>query len=181
MASSRLQDDLLNDFREQKKTILEQIELFDPLATSLRKPAAQHLMSQGGIIIMEVLCYLLCLTSIAFTVLMDRIYPFTVLWDGKFGSRFSDLSHLTEPQAFNIAVHGLGCFIAFLFLVLARATGKIRSKNKVLQLAGKNIKQLVGQHLNRKASIEAIEQRHFTELPSLEESVRVTEVPNPGY
>lgn len=181
MTITRLQDDLIKDFNEQKKSINEQIELFEPLATSLRKPAAHRLMNQTVVFSTELLCYLLCLATIAFTVLMDRIYPFTVLLDGSFGSHVDDVLHLNEKQAFNVAVHSLGGIIAFLFFVLARATGRIRQKNAVLNLAGKNIKQLVGQHLKRKAAIENLEQRHFPDLPPLDAPQKVTDIPNPGY
>ena len=47
----------------------------------------------------------------------------------------------------------------------------------MLDLAGKNIKDLVGQHLNRKAAIDAIEQRHFLELPILPQEPVEKEIP----
>jgi hypothetical protein len=55
-------------------------------------------------------------------------------------------------------------------------------KNDVLDLAGKNIKTLVGEHLKRKAMMEMMEQRHFLELPAMSGSPDVfnpneTEIP----
>lgn len=181
MTTTRFQNDLIQDFNEQKKSINEQLELFEPLATSLRKPAAHRLMNQTVVLVTEALCYLLCLGAIAFTALMERIYPFTVLLDGSFGSHFDNVLHLNEKQAFNVAVHSLGCVIAILFFVLARATGKIRQKNAVLNLAGKNIKQLVGQHLKRKAAIDNLEQRHFPDFPPIDTTQKVSDIPNPGF
>ncbi len=40
-------------------------------------------------------------------------------------------------------------------------TREIRLKNDILNHAGKDIKQIVGQHLERKAALETIEQRHL--------------------
>jgi hypothetical protein len=47
-------------------------------------------------------------------------------------------------------------------------------------MAGARIKTLVGQHLQRKAAIDAIEQRHFNELP-VDYKTDVNAIPNPGY
>ena len=181
MMPAKLQDDLLNDFREQKQTLNEQIELFDPLATSLRRPAAQRLMSKGGLIFAEVMSYLLCLAMIAFAIMMNHIYPFGPLQNVRYIKSFDDLKHFSEAEHFSIAVHALPVLVALLFLIVARIVRSIRLKNDILDLAGKNIKTLVGQHLRRKACIEAIEQRHFLELPGMEESVNVNTVRNPGY
>ena len=46
--------------------IYEQIELLDPLGTSLRKPAAQRLAGKGALIFSEILCYLLAAGIITF-------------------------------------------------------------------------------------------------------------------
>lgn len=182
MASTRLQDDLLRDFKEQKAVIYDQVELLDPLATSLRKPAAQRLISKGAFIFGEILCYLLVLGVIAFAVFMDKIYPFYILSEIRFKTEYSKLGML-NVQAFTFAIYGILGLVAILFYVLARACRAIRLKNDILQLAGNTIKHIVGQHLKRKASIDAIEQRHFLELPNthLEEGVKVSQIPNPGY
>lgn len=164
---SRLQDDLLKDFRAQKKIILEQIELFDPLATSMRLPAAQRLMNKTLLIIVEVLFYLLFLSFVGFMLLMDVVYPFNFLSKIRYIKSIETFTQFTDAEYFSIAVHAMVGLIALLFFILARMVARIRLKNNILDLAGKNIKQLVGQHLNRKAAIDAIEQRHFLELPQL--------------
>jgi hypothetical protein len=179
--AQRLQDDLLYDFRDQKKVLIEQIELFDPLATSMRRPAAQRLMSKGGLILAEILCYLLFLGMIAFAILMNRIYPFAPLENIRYIKSMHEFTLLSEAEYFSMAVHAMAAFIGLLFLTIGRIIRTVRLKNDILDLAGKNIKMLVGQHLQRKAAIESIEQRHFHELPGLEESVRVNLIPNPGY
>lgn len=181
MSLTKLQEDLLNDFKEQKQIIVEQIELFDPLGTSLRKPAAQRLASKGGLILAEILCYLLCLGTLAFTIFLNLIYPFTSLSKVRYIQSVYDVTHLKEAEYFSIAVHAVVAFIALLFYIIARMTRMIRLKNNVLSLAGKNMKILVGQHLRRKAAIESIEQRHFFDLPSFGGTVSMNAIPNPGY
>ncbi|MCB9045861.1 MAG: hypothetical protein H6550_06955 [Chitinophagales bacterium] len=183
MTSTRLQDDLLKDFKEQKKMIYEQVELLDPLGTSLRKPAAQRLISKGFMIFSEVICYLLAAGIIAFMFFMDKIYPFYILADLRFKSEFRSMGWI-NIQAFVFAIYAVFGLVAVLFYALGRSSRAIRQKNDILNLAGKSIKEIVGQHLHRKASIDTIEQRHFRELPNehLEEGVvKVNEVPNPGY
>lgn len=184
MTSTRLQDDLLKDFKEQRKMIYKQVELLDPLATSLRKPAAQRLISKGSLIFSEVLCYVIVLGLIAFVVFMDKIYPFYILTELRFKSEFRQLGWV-NIQAFVMAVYALVIIIAILFFGLGRAARAFRLKNDILNLAGKNIKLVIGQHLERKASIGSIEQRHFQELPNEhleeEDGVVINEVPNPGY
>jgi hypothetical protein len=181
MSLTRLQEDLLNDFREQKQIILQQIDLFDPLATSLRKPAAQRLASKTGLVIAETFCYLLCLGAFAFTIFMNLIYPFTSLINIHYIKSVTDLTAMKEAEYFSIAVHCMAAFTGVLFFILARMTRRIRLKNNILSLAGKNMKELVGQHLKRKATIESIEQRHFLELPSIPEPTGVNAVANPGF
>jgi len=182
MTSTRLQDDFLRDFKEQKKMIYEQVELLDPLGTSLRKPAAQRLIGKGALIFSEVICYLLAIGIIAFLFFIDKIYPFYILSELRFKSEFRSLGWI-NIQAFIIAIYAAFGLIALLFYGLARSARAIRQKNDILSLAGKNIKEIVGQHLQRKAAIDTIEQRHFRELPNehLEEGVQVNEIPNPGY
>lgn len=164
--------------------IYEQVELLDPLGTSLRKPAAQRLASKGGLIFAEIICYLLAVGIIAFLFFMHKIYPFYILADLRNKSEFRSLGWL-NIEVFTVAIYAIITIMAIMFYGFARAARAFRLKNDILNLAGKNIKEIVGQHLKRKAAIDAIEQRHFLELPNhhLEEGVRVNvnEVPNPGY
>src|ERR1700761_8859615 len=88
MALTTLKDDLLQEFREERIMINEQIELLDPLATSLRRPAAQRLLSTGTLIITEFSCYIVSLGGIAFIAFMHRIYPFSLLKEVFYTSEF---------------------------------------------------------------------------------------------
>lgn len=182
MALTRLQDDLLHDFKEQKVIIEEQLEVFDPMGVQLAKPAAQRLVNKTLLIITEILCYLLSLASIAFAIFLTKLYPFYILSEIRFKPEYSKLGTVTVTL-FTASVYGLIGLIALLFFLLGWAVGSIRRKNTILNFAGKHIKKLVSQHLKRKAAIDVIEQRHFMEMPVMpaSEKVRVNEVRNPGY
>jgi hypothetical protein len=181
---SRLQDDLLQDFREQKAMISEQIDIFDPLGTQLRKPAARRLVSRTALIASEVFFYLLALSAIAVGLFMDRIYPLSVLSDVRY-SNAAEAVGKTNMANFAIAFYALLGIVSVLSYIIARSMRKIRLKNSILYFAGKHINTLVEQHLKRKAAILTIEQRHFTELPFMtagsNEDILVSDVANPAY
>lgn len=186
MSSNRLQDDLLQEFKEQKKTNYELIELLDPLATSLRKPAAQRVLSKSALIFSEILLYLLALGVVAFAVFMDKIYPFYLITDMRARVDYQAELGSSNIQMMNIALYGIVIFIGVLFYFFGRMIRRIRLKNDILNLAGKNIKYIVSEHLKRKAALDTIEQRHFDELPNRhleeeEENVDVNDVANPGF
>ena len=179
MAVTRLQDDLLHEFREEKRMIQSQIDLFDPLAASLRKPAAQRLASKGLILFGALLCWALFLISIATCIFLDKLYPFYLLFQLKRPEHAQALG-LQNVQLLQWSVYALIGFAGLMFVFLARALARIGQKNDILHFAGSRIKTLIGQHLQRKAAIDAIEQRHFNELPA-DTAIYVNEVPNPAY
>lgn len=186
MSSNRLQDDLLQEFKEQKKTNYELIELLDPLATSLSKPAAKRLLSKGALIFAEIFFYLLAAGVVAFAVFMDKIYPFYLITDMRARTDFQSMVGGNNIMVLNIVIYAIVVFVAVLFYFFARMIRQIRLKNDILHIAGKNIKHIVSQHLKRKAAIDAIEQRHFDELPNqhLEEEgvqLNVNDISNPGF
>jgi len=181
MALSRLQDDLLQEFREERKLISGQLELFDPLAASRYKPAAKRLLNKGLLIFFEIITYLLFLCSIAVVIFMNRLFPLYVL-DAVRRKGLEPFPRY-ETDSFFWLVTGLIIFTGIQFFIIARIIRRIRLKNDILNLAGKHIKTLVGQHLTRKAAIDSIEQRHFTELPDIQPApaTGIHSVPNPGY
>lgn len=181
MALSRLQDDLLQEFREEKKLVFSQLEIFDPLAASLRKPAAKRLLNKGLLIFLEIVSYLLSLCSIAVVIFMNRLFPLYVL-DAVHRKGLERLDRY-ETDSFFWLVTGLIVFTGIQFFIIARITRRIRLKNDILNIAGRHIKTLVGQHLTRKAAIDSIEQRHFTELPEMPPAPvqGVNSISNPGY
>lgn len=183
--ASRLQDDLLFDFREQKTLIEQQLEVFDPLGTELSKPAARRLVSKTALIIAEILCYTLAAGAVAFAILMTRFPPFDVLPQIRFNPDIVKLGW-QRIEWFNMAIYGRLGIIAILFYIIARTMRSIRLKNNILHYAAKHIKIMVGQHLKRKASLQTTYERHFTELPPLpgeimHNPIGVNEVINPGF
>jgi hypothetical protein len=186
MALTRLQDDLLHDFKEQKAMIEQQLKVFDPLGTELSKPAAQRLVSKGALIGAEILCYLLTASSVVFAVFMAKVPPFTILPELRFKPEYTKLG--LQVEMFNAAIYGMVGVIAILFYLLGRGMRSIRLKNDILHFAGKNIKTLVSQNLQRRAAIQVLGQRHFFDIPSTDdegvvfvEKTQVNEVRNPGY
>ncbi len=192
MALTTLKDDLLHEFREERIMINEQIELLDPLATSLRKPAAQRLLSSGTLIISEISCYIVSLGGLAFIGFMHMIYPFSIMGDIFYNSKVRNEAGATNLAYFIIAVYGITAISVVLVFIIGRMAREIRLKNDILHVAGKDIKTIVGQHLERKAAHDTIEQRHMLglsgiSLPSAQatqpsrQKVHVNEAVNPGY
>ncbi len=202
MALTTLKDDLLEEFREERIMIREQIELLDPLATSLRKPAAQRLLSSGTLIITEVTCYILSLGGIAFMALLHKIYPFVVLEDIFYNAEYRAKLGSENLLYFILGIYGLALIGVILIFILGRMAREMRMKNDILYQAGKDIKTIVGQHLERKAAHDTIEQRHMLGLSGVsmqapkESSIeppghstsfrmpnigKVNQIPNPGF
>lgn len=161
MSLTTLKDDLLHEFREERVMISDQIELLDPLATSLRKPAAQRLLSSGTLIMTEFICYIISLGGIAFMAFMHKIMPFNVLSQMFYSSSLRNGIGATNLFFLILAIYGLAAIGVVLIFVIGRMAREIRLKNDILNMAGKDIKTIVGQHLERKAALDTIEQRHM--------------------
>ena len=181
MAVSRLQDDLLHEFREEKRVIQSQIELIEPLSASLRRPAVQRVAAKGMILFGELLCWVLFLVAIAMCIFLNKLYPFYLLFELSRPEHVRELG-IQHVQLLRWAVYALIILAGLLFAILARSLARIRQKNSVLYMASSGIKTLTGQLLTRRAAIETLEQKHFHELPP--EAIPLTDVndvPNPGY
>ncbi|MES2703632.1 MAG: hypothetical protein V4649_13400 [Bacteroidota bacterium] len=184
MSFATLKDDLLQEFREERIMINEQIALLDPLATSLRRPAAQRLLSSGTLMITETSCYIVSLGGVAFVSLMHRIYPLsllnTLLYDPVVRSKAGSLNIMYLL----LAVYGIASISVIGIFIIGRMAREMRLKNDILNHAGKDIKTIVGQHLERKAALDTIEQRHHLGVSSVSPVVKkpaVNDMPNPGY
>lgn len=164
MSLTTLKDDLLAEFREERIMINDQLEKLDPLATALRCPAAQKLLSSSTLFIAEFTCYVISLGGIAFGALMHRIYPFNLLNKALYTPEVRNalggpnLSLLIAATYALLAIGVVGIF------VIGRMSREIRLKNEVLHMAGRDVKAIVGQHLERKAALKTIEQRHLLGL-----------------
>ena len=189
MALTTLKDDLLQEFREERIMINEQIELLDPLATSLRRPAAQRLLSSGTLIISEISCYIVSMGGVAFLGFMHMIYPFSIMGEIFYNSEMRNKAGSMNVLYFILAVYGIAAISVILVFIIGRMAREIRLKNDILHMAGKDIKTIVGQHLERKAAHDTIEQRHMLGLSGISmpnstptrPTVQVNEVMNPGY
>ena len=180
--------------------ISEQIELLDPLATSLRRPAAQRLLSSSTLVLSEYICYIVSLGGIAVTAFMHKIFPFSVLSDVFYNPQTRNRIGGPNLLYLSIAVYGLAAICIMLTFILGRVARETRLKNEILYHAGKDIKTIVGQHLVRKAALETLEQRHLlasgineparpmhtqpmaaATTPFRAPSVAINEIRNPGF
>jgi len=161
MSLTTLKDDLLQEFREERSIIDEQIELLQPLADSLRKPAAQRLLSSGTLIIAEISCYITAVSGLAFVAFMHKIDPFTVLRQMLYDSHVRGTIGAPNVTYLVAAVYGLALVCVAMVFVAGRMAREMRLKNDIINHAGRDIKTILGQHLTRKAVMESIEQRHL--------------------
>ena len=171
MKPLNLQEDLIRDFQEQKKTVVEQVALIDPMATSLRKPAAKRLFHAGVIVFMEIVTWLLLLGCIAFVLFADKLYPFYYIDQLAHDTGLAERYKPYDLKMLSWCIKGIGIFAALLFLVIARMLGTIRMKNSILHVAGRNMKLLVEQLLKRKAAMETMEQKYPVELPYSDDAI----------
>lgn len=185
MSLTTLKDDLLQEFREEREMVTEQIELLEPLATSLRQPAAQRLLSSGTLAITEFSCYTVSLGGVAFIAFMHLIYPFSILSNTFYNSALRNKIGAPNLVYLTLAIYGLSAVGVILIFIVGRMAREIRLKNEILNIAGKDIKTVFGQHLERKAALDTIEQRHMLGVssvnPIIRHKVTVTDVVNAGY
>jgi hypothetical protein len=188
MSLATLKDDLLKEFREERIMINDQIELLDPLATSLRRPAAQRLLSSGTLIMAEIICYIISVSGIAVMAFMHLIYPFNVLKEAFYNSEMRNKAGALNLVYLDLAIYGLVALCVIFVFIIGRMAREMRLKNDILNHAGKDIKTIVGQHLERKAALDAIEQRHLLGLSGIgqpakqpSQTQQANEMLNPAY
>ena len=185
MALTTLKDDLLAEFRDERIMINEQIDILEPLAISLRKPAAIRLLSSGTFLITEYICYIISLAGIVFMVYMNKVKPLSILNELFYNTQYRRDFGAENLLYLLLIVYGLMGISAIFVFIIGRMAREMRLKNDILNLAGKDIKTIVGQHLERKATLENIEQRHMLGLSGVSQQVRtvddVNTTANPGY
>lgn len=179
MENTRLQDDLLREFKNEKEMILVQLEKLVPLGVALRKPVAARVLNKILLLSTELFFYLMAVGALAFIVFRDRLYPFYLLSRLRLRPESMGFSK-RDVEALYWSIPALAALLALCCLIIARCLSRIRRKNAILQMAGRDIKEIVGEHLKRKAAIETIDQRHFGILDPLPVKEGVTVV-NPGY
>jgi hypothetical protein len=161
MSFTTLKDDLLAEFREERMMINDQLELLDPLGTSLRRPETQNLHGPSTLFIIEIIGYILCVCCLAFAILMHNIYPFSILNTALYNPELRSSLGGPNITLLSASVYTLVGIIAVCIFIIARLVRSVRLKNEVLQHAGRDVKTIVSQHLLRRAAMEAIEQRHL--------------------
>ncbi len=185
MALTTLKEDLMQEFRAERDMVNEQMEMLDPLGTSLRRPAAQRLLSNTTLILTEFGCYGLFIAGIAFLIMANGLYPFSVMNTIYHSPEITTKIGGPNINNFILAGYGIIALGTVFILIIGRMAGVIRRKNEILHVAGKDIKIILGQHLERQAAIEAIAQRHHFDISGIsipaKAKPRVTEVMNPGY
>lgn len=185
MALTTLKDDLLAEFREERIMINDQLELLDPLATAMRRPAAQRLLSSSTLFIAEFGCYIVSLGGVAFGVLMHKIYPFSILGSMFYTPEVRSRVGVPNLTMLTLATYGLLAIGVAALFVIGRMAREIRLKNEILDHAGRDIKTIVGQHLERKAALHTVEQRHMLGMSEVVQvsstKITVTEVANRAY
>lgn len=178
MSLTTLKDDLLAEFRDERIMITEQLELLDPLATSLRRPAAQRLLSSGTLIITEFSCYVISLGGLTITALLNHIYPFSLLNKMFYTPEIRNKIGTPNLTMLIAAIYALLIIGVVFIFIIGRMAREIRLKNDILHHAGKDIKTIVGQHLVRKAAINTIEQRHYLGMSGVS-NITDTKITNP--
>lgn len=188
MALTTLRDDLLQEFREERILISEQLELLGPLAMSLRQPAALRLLSSTTLIISEVSCYILSMGGLACVIFMHLIYPFSLLSELFYNPQHRNNIGATNLASLTLAIYAISVIGVVLLFIIGRMAREMRLKNDILNHAGKDIKTITGQHLERKAVLDTIEQRHMLGLSGIspvpsayQHEGSVNSVINPGY
>lgn len=171
MNDHTLFEDLLRDFQDQKITLNTQMELVDPLAGKMRKPMAHRFFQTGSLLALEFLMWILVVACFGFLVFMNKFYPFYYLDqitnDSTVISKFQqhDLTILTW------SVRGIVIFLGLVCFWTGRLLSKIRHKNSILNLAGKNLKLLMEQYFKRQREISILENKYPVALPPDSDSV----------
>ena len=187
MSLSTLEDDLLNELKEEHRLIYEQIEVLDPLSVALRKPLHQRMMSNTLLTLGEIICYMLAIGGIIFTAVAHTIYPFSVL--AKVYNSKALMSKLGDSDVdhFALAVYAVMVLCILLIFLIGRMARDIRKKNQILHLAGMDIKEMMAGHLDRKAAIDYLEMKHefdFAGSSIMDEdegAEDINDILNPGF
>jgi len=171
MNDPELLKDLIKDFQSQKQALKTQMELVDPMAAAMHKPAAHRFIQAGFLLFLELFMWVLVVACFAVLVFGDKLYPFyylsQIVHDNGLYSRYpqQDLSTLSWTIKGIIVFSGLLCFW------IGRMLAKIRHKNHYISLSGKNLKLLMEQYFRRRTEIENLENKYPPALPSDPDSV----------
>ncbi len=176
MALTTLQEDLLREFNEECNMVNTQMKMLDSLGTSLRRPAAQRLLSHTTLIITEYICYALFIGALIFLGMAHTIAPFSVMNTIYHNQEISNVVGSPNLNNYILASYAIVVVAALLMLVIGRMARVIRLKNDILNLAGKDIKTILEQHLQRKAALDIINTRHGLGVSGISIPVKAAKV-----
>ncbi len=181
--ATKLKEDLLLEFAEEKKMVNQHLSMLDPLALNLRKPIVSRIWSNFQLYLFEALILLSIVGILAFCFLRDTLYPFYVLARLRAKTLELDISK-HDMEGLYLSIYAIAAIMIFLLFILGRCLSKIRKKNTVLQQAAKDMKTIVGDLLKRKAAIEILEQKYLLQtdqVQDLNQLNNATSAPNPAY
>jgi hypothetical protein len=176
MPLTTMNEDLLREFEEECNMVNTQMKMLDPLGTSLRRPAAQRLLSDTTLIITEYICYALFIGILVFAAMAHTIKPFSVMDTIYHNPEINTIVGSPNLNNYLLASYGIVVIAAILVLAIGRMARVIRLKNDILHQAGKDIKTILEQHLQRKAALDIINQRHGLGLSGISIPVKAPKI-----
>jgi len=148
-----------------------QIELVDPMAANLRQRAATRFFQAGFLLLLEFIVWILLVACFAFVVFMNKLYPFYLLDQIAHDNTVLQQYLFHDLQVLNWSIRGIVIFTGLLLFWIGRMLAKIRIKNSLINLAGKNMKTLIEQFFQRRSEIEALENKFPVQLPADSDTV----------
>lgn len=164
MAETRLQDDLLKMFREERTLVGSQISLLEPLSQSLSKPAILRWAGRGVGFIAEMFCWLVCVGLIIGCFFLKNIFPFYLLFELN-RNQYQESLGAQAVQALQWGVYGLIVLAAILFALMANCIARIHRRNDLLHQAAVRIRKVLEQNKKREKELSELETRHFGNNP----------------
>lgn len=166
-----LYKDLISDFHTHDKSTSEQIALLEPLAVSMKSTSMQRMLQSWWLVLLEVVVWVLVAAAVLGVVLTERVVPFDFI--SKVSANAATLQALGAQHFdnFYLGVKALFAIIAFALFIIARMVASIRSKNKILSIAAKNMKLVAEQLLRERSHIESMYAKYPFDLPKNQDSI----------
>jgi hypothetical protein len=144
------------DNEQQGLDAIRRLETLSPLVHQIYSNQALFMIGKGFNTIFELFFYILGLAVIAFSFIMDTVFPFHVMRDLLSGS-IIESSLTTQPDLvnFGIAIRGLVVLIGLLFILFGIMLRKSGKQKSLLQAAGKELKSLEAHFIQLKQALPA--------------------------
>src|SRR5690554_2602958 len=165
MSHSELIRDLIQDFQQQRSDLDSKIELIDPIATSIRQPAASRLINNSLLVIGEYIMYILAIAFLGLTIFTNKVPILNTWFTASEIGEVIDRIPENDLLWFEVAYKGLFFLLALCFVWIGRMLVKFRHKNSILHLAAKDMNALVEVLFKRKVEMEQLENKFDDILP----------------